>query len=100
MAGGGDEGEESGSQPPQAGFDGPMKMITDIWGKSIIELHLEIDWKEGEQVKSYTLMTHYIASDATKQIQGMIGGLMGSAGAGGASSGDSQSGGSSGGAKP
>lgn len=69
------EGEDE-SQTPQANLDGPMKMVMDIWAKSILELRLEITWKEGEQEKSYSLMTHYMASDASQQIQGLVGGLM------------------------
>lgn len=76
-----DEGEKS--QSPQNSIEGPMKAIMEIWGKSILELRLEIVWKESEQEKNYTLMTHYIASDANKQIEGMIGAMMGGMGAGG-----------------
>lgn len=98
MAGGGDEdGEDSGQQPAVAG---PMKMVMDIWGKSIVELHLEVLWSEGDQEKSYSVMTHYITSDATAQVQGLIGGLMGAAGAasggGGSSSSTTSGSGSSG----
>lgn len=78
---GGDAKEEG--QKQQGGFEGPMKSITDIWGKSIIELHLEVTWKEGEKEKSFTLMTHYMTSDASKQIQGLIGAMTGGAGAAG-----------------
>lgn len=84
---GGDSGEP---QTPQAGFEGPMKMITDIWGKSIMELHLEVTWKEGEQQKTYTLMTHYMTSDVNAQIQGLVGAMTGGSGASsGGSSGSS-----------
>lgn len=76
VGGSGEEGAEDPTAAQKGGVDGPMKMIMDIWGKSIIELNLEVNWKEGEQEKSYTLMTHYIASDATKQIQGFIGGMV------------------------
>ena len=74
---------EGGENPqPQGSFEGPMKSITDIWGKSIIELHLEVTWKEGEREKSFMLMTHYMTSDVSKQIQGLIGAMTGGAGAG------------------
>jgi hypothetical protein len=85
------ESEDGEAAPQQANLEGPMKSIMDIWGKSIIELRLEILWKEGEQDKSYSLMTHYITSDATKQIQGFIGGMM-SAYKQGAGGGDSTQG--------
>lgn len=75
------EGEEA-SQQPQS-LAGPMKMIMDAWGKSIIQVNLEVLWKEGEQEKSYAIMTHYIASDANAQIQGLIGGMAGAMGGGG-----------------
>ena len=78
--------EDGASAAPQAGFEGPMKMITDIWGKSIMELHLEVNWKEGEQQKSYTLMTHYMTSDVNAQIQGLVGAMTGGAGASGGES--------------
>ncbi len=70
-----EEGEGAAAQP-QANLAGPMKMVMEVWGKSIMELRLEISWKEGEQSKSYSLMTHYMASDASKQIQGLVGGMM------------------------
>ena len=76
-------GSDSGSQkPPSGSFDGPMKMITDAWGKSIFEVSLEINWKEGEKPKSYSLITHYISSTAVQQIQGIVGFMSGGGSAG------------------
>lgn len=73
--------EEDGEQaPPQANLEGPMKMIMDLWGKSIMELRLEIVWMEGDQEKSYSLLTHYMASNASQQIEGMVGAMAGGAG--------------------
>jgi prepilin-type N-terminal cleavage/methylation domain-containing protein len=78
-----EDGQES--QQPQD-VAGPMKMVMDAWGKSILEVNLEVLWKEGDQEKSYTIMTHYIASDANAQIQGLIGGLAGAMGGAGGES--------------
>ncbi|MEZ4845882.1 MAG: prepilin-type N-terminal cleavage/methylation domain-containing protein [Bdellovibrionota bacterium] len=77
-AGAGDS-EESGGQQQPTDLSGPMKMIMDAWGKSIMEVKLEVLWKEGEQEKSYSIMTHFMASNANAQIQGVIGGLAGAA---------------------
>jgi prepilin-type N-terminal cleavage/methylation domain-containing protein len=75
-----EEGAEGGQAP---NLEGPMKVIMEAWGKSIMELILEVKWTEGEQEKSYTLMTHYMASDANAQIQGIIGGMTGALSQGG-----------------
>lgn len=75
-------GEEGEPQAQQQGLEGgPMKMVMDMWAKSIMEVRLEITWKEGEQEKSYSLLTHYIASNASSQIQGLVGAMTGGAGA-------------------
>jgi general secretion pathway protein I len=83
LGSGGEEGAEASADPApqQGGFEGPMKMVTDLWGKSIFQLALEIEWNEGEHPKSYRVLTHYIATDATKQIQGLIGSMTGGAAA-------------------
>ena len=82
-SGGGEDGGEAAAEPQQqqGGFEGPMKMVTDLWGKSIFQVALEVEWNEGDHPKSYRVVTHYIASDATKQIQGLIGSMTGGAGA-------------------
>lgn len=73
----GEEGTDEEQPKTSGSFEGPMKMITDAWGKSVVELRLEVNWKEGEEEKSYSLLTHYISSNATKQIQGLVGSMTG-----------------------
>lgn len=95
--GSGGEGAEGGEEQPQTSgsFEGPMKMITDAWGKSVMEVKLDVTWKEGEKEKSYSLMTHYIASNANQQIQGIVGAMTGGMGGNSDSSGGSSGSGSS-----
>lgn len=86
----GEIGEDDAQQQTSGSFEGPMKMITDAWGKSIFEVKVAINWKEGENEKSYDLVTHYITSNATQQIQGIVGtmtNMMGGAGGTGDESG-------------
>lgn len=98
LGGGGDEAPEGGEDPSKTSgsFEGPMKMITDAWGKSVLEVKLEVLWKEGEKEKSYSLMTHYIASNANQQIQGIVGAMTGGMGAAGGTASGSDGAGSSG----
>lgn len=79
-------GEDESSKTQTAGsFEGPMKMVTDVWGKAVIELRLEIFWREGEreQEKDYVIWTHHISANAMNQIKAMVAGFGG--GGGGAS---------------
>lgn len=70
----------SGESAQEDEFDmsslqGPMKSITDIWGKAIRQVTVEVSWKENRQTKSYALVTHYVDDNAFGQVQGLIGGF-------------------------
>lgn len=75
----------SGEQADDESYDtsamqGPLKMITDIWGKAIKQVTVEVTWKERNDEKSYRLVTHYVEKDVFAQVQGLVGGLTGGGG--------------------
>ncbi|MCB0272369.1 MAG: prepilin-type N-terminal cleavage/methylation domain-containing protein [Bdellovibrionales bacterium] len=72
-------GEEASEEEfDTSSMEGPLKMITDIWGKAIRQVSIEVFWKERNNEKSYKLVTHYVEKDAFSQVQGLVGGLGGS----------------------
>lgn len=79
-----DEEENQGS------FEGPMKAVTDLWGKGIKQVTVEVTWKERENPKSYNLVTHYVENDVMQQVQSMMGALTGGQAGGGSSEGQEE----------
>ncbi|MCB0327081.1 MAG: prepilin-type N-terminal cleavage/methylation domain-containing protein [Bdellovibrionales bacterium] len=71
---GGEEDSDQSQQLNQAA-QGPMKAITDIWGKALREIEIEVNWKEGETDRSVTLFSHYVDDAALGQVDGFIGAL-------------------------
>ncbi|MCB1198349.1 MAG: hypothetical protein KDK51_08235 [Deltaproteobacteria bacterium] len=75
----------SGEQAEEDQFDtsaleGPLKAVTEIWGKAIRQVTVEVLWKQRNNEKSYRLVTHYVEKDAFGQVQGLVQGLTGGAG--------------------
>jgi prepilin-type N-terminal cleavage/methylation domain-containing protein len=77
-------GEVVDEEETQGNFEGPMKAVTELWGKGIKQVTVEVTWKERDTVKSYSLVTHYVESNVMQQVQSMMSGL-GAGGSGDAS---------------
>lgn len=76
MATGQSASEDSDEEFDTSAMQGPLKRITDIWGKAIRQVTVEVTWKDNErdtEYKSYELVTHYVEQDAFNQVQGLIG---------------------------
>jgi|GEM_PF-5468879 len=69
--------EASEEDQESSAFEGPLKMITDVWGKAIRQVTVEVKWKIINNEQSYSLVTHYVEKDAFGQVQGLIQGLTG-----------------------
>lgn len=73
----------SGDEVPEddqesSGFEGPLKMITELWGKAIRQVTVEVTWKVRSSQQSYDLVTHYVEKDVFGQVQGLLNSLTGS----------------------
>ncbi|MCI5071581.1 type II secretion system GspH family protein [bacterium] len=70
----GEEGASTGEG--SAGLlDGPLKSVTEAWSKALLELRVEILWKEGNSEKNYAVVTHLIDEQASSNIAGMVKGM-------------------------
>ena len=72
----GQEEDESDEDMGNAAlFEGPLKIISEMWGQSLRELHVEVAWGSEEKPRTYELVTHIIDPRTIDQVQGMMQGL-------------------------
>lgn len=56
-------------------LDGPLKSVTEAWSKALLELRVEILWKEGNIEKNYAVVTHLVDEQVASNIAGMVKGM-------------------------
>lgn len=75
---GGMGGEAQEQKSSNAGLlGGPLKAISEIWGKALKELHVEVTWGTQKTKRRYELVTQLIAADAVSQLQAAVAAMTG-----------------------
>ncbi|MEZ4704680.1 MAG: prepilin-type N-terminal cleavage/methylation domain-containing protein [Bdellovibrionota bacterium] len=69
------ETDDAQDQQLNQASQGPMKAITDIWGKALREIEIQVLWKEDDLPKSISLFSHYVDESALGQVDGLINAL-------------------------
>lgn len=71
----GSDESDTASEGNASMLDGPLKSVTEAWSKALLQLRVEILWKEGNSEKSYAVVTHLVDEQAASNIAGMVKGM-------------------------